>query len=179
MEVFSNGHAAVNMGGWYDGKWGLIDTKGNEVVPLIYDNVKGFSDGLAVVNIGNDWSFIDTNGDEIKLPGKYSDINRFSDERAMTRTAVDKVNPWDDRSKFGFLDTQGNEVVAPVFDLAKDFSQGLAAVRIGGWQDGKWGFIDKDGKVIVPFIFDDAHSFSEGLAWVKQGDKWGILQIEQ
>lgn len=35
--------------------------------------------------------------------------------------------------------------VNPQFAGASDFSEGLAAVRVGGGDDGKWGFIDKLG----------------------------------
>ena len=36
--------------------------------------------------------------------------------------------------------------IQPQFDEATDFSEGLAAVKIGG----KWGFVDKSGKFVIP-----------------------------
>jgi hypothetical protein len=37
----------------------------------------------------------------------------------------------------GFIDTTGKEVVPCIFEGARDFSEGLAAVLV----DGKWGYI--------------------------------------
>ena len=48
------------------------------------------------------------------------------------------------------------------FDEAWDFSEGLAAVKIGG----KVGFINKAGEIVINPQFDNAGSFSEGLARV-------------
>lgn len=52
--------------------------------------------------------------------------------------------------------------IAPQYEDAMTFSQGLAAVK----QGGKWGYIDTDGKTVIPFAYDLAHSFHEGLAIV-------------
>jgi len=56
--------------------------------------------------------------------------------------------------------------------LAKDFSEGLAAVERSYLF---WGFIDKTGKVVIPYNYDRVKSFSEGLAAVKLNGKWGFI----
>lgn len=55
-----------------------------------------------------------------------------------------------------------SEMIAPQYESAGQFSEGLAAVR----KDGKWGFIDEDGKTVIPFQYDLAGGFHEGLAVV-------------
>ena len=45
--------------------------------------------------------------------------------------------------KWGYIDQQGEVAIAPQFDYAADFSEGLAAVQ----QDGRYGYIDTDGKL--------------------------------
>ena len=65
----------------------------------------------------------------------------------------------------------GTIVINPQFDKAESFSEGLAAVRIGG----KEGFIDKTGHYVINPQFDSANSFSDGLAAVRVGDKWGFI----
>lgn len=55
-----------------------------------------------------------------------------------------------------------SETVAPQYEDAQLFCEGLAAVK----KDGKWGYIDTDGKVVIPFQYDQAYHFNEGKAVV-------------
>ena len=50
----------------------------------------------------------------------------------------------------------------PIYEDAKDFSDGLAPVKM----NGKWGYIDETGKTVIDFKYDYAGSFSEGVALV-------------
>ncbi len=43
-------------------KYGLVDISGREVVPCNYDDISGFSEGLAVVSFEGKDGFIDTAG---------------------------------------------------------------------------------------------------------------------
>ena len=45
-----------------DEKWGYIDTHGDLVISCNWDQVYGFSEGLAAVKKGNTWYFIDKAG---------------------------------------------------------------------------------------------------------------------
>lgn len=63
------------------------------------------------------------------------------------------------------------EVIPCVYDSAKDFSEGLAAVK----RNDKWGYIDGTGAVVVPLKYDEVESFSEGLAVVVQDWRYGFI----
>ncbi|MBA2734085.1 MAG: WG repeat-containing protein [Acidobacteria bacterium] len=82
--------------------------------------------------------------------------------------------------KYGYVDRTGKFVIEPKYSLAKPFSEGLAAVTIGGQQNGSYkindGYIDKTGKVVIEPQFDNALRFSEGLAAVMDSsDKWKYI----
>ena len=75
LSYFHEGLARVNkksQDGSYDSKCGFIDTKGNEVIPCIYDFCDDFSEGLAVVGKrvegrrrgfrGMEYGFVDKKG---------------------------------------------------------------------------------------------------------------------
>ena len=62
-------------------------------------------------------------------------------------------------------------MIAPEFDFASDFAEGLAAVLVGQ----KWGYVNATGKLVIPPQFDYAADFAEGLAAVKLGDKTGFI----
>lgn len=68
-----------------------------------------------------------------------------------------------------FVDTRGNLVIEA--NYAYEFSEDLAAVKIGDVNNGKWGFINKKGKIIIEAQFTHALSFSEGVAAVMTGDE--------
>lgn len=95
--------------------------------------------------------------------------------------------------KYGFKNKNGEVVIAPVYHLALDFSEGFAAVNIGyetGYDQyfysvivvnyGKWGFINEKGEVVIPIAFRSVTSFSEGLAGVDNRlyiDKTGEVEF--
>lgn len=64
--------------------------------------------------------------------------------------------------KWGYIDPAGKIVVAPQFQDAREFSEGLAAVCV----DKKWGYVDKTGKMVIEAKYDFGNPFSEGLARV-------------
>ncbi len=75
------------------------------------------------------------------------------------------------RGKWGFVDQSGKIVIAPHFDEAKDFSDGVALGKV----NGKWQFVDPTGQKPFNETFDDASSFSEGRACVRRGARWEII----
>jgi hypothetical protein len=60
-----------------NGKYGVIDLDGNEVVPLRYDWVDDYQEGRAKVQRNRKWGVIDLDGNEL-LPCWYDGISRLS-----------------------------------------------------------------------------------------------------
>ena len=54
----------------------------------------------------------------------------------------------------------GKSKITRTYDVADDFSDGLAPVQVGN----RWGYINKEGKVAINPQFNDARGFSLGLA---------------
>src|SRR5262249_43562592 len=81
----------------------------------------------------------------------------------------------------------GQMMIETQFYRAEDFSEGLAAVALGGKPnernriliDGtKWGFIDAKGKMVIPPQFDEiVFPFSPGRAvvWNSGTGKVGLI----
>ena len=75
-------------------------------------------------------------------------------------------------NKYGFIDKSGHLAIPPVYDFAKSFREGVAAVI----KNDKYGFIDKSGKVVISFTYDGCDGFFDnGLAKVRINDKWGYI----
>ena len=59
--------------------------------------------------------------------------------------------------QWGFINAQGEEIIAPQYDDARDFSNGFAAVC----REDLWGFVDTNGNNIIPLQYDDVDDFTE------------------
>ncbi|MFK7972985.1 MAG: WG repeat-containing protein [Bacteroidia bacterium] len=68
---------------------------------------------------------------------------------------------------FGYINQQGNTIIQPQFYAAKDFQEGVAAVRTA---DG-YGYINTAGAMVIKPQYDYARPFSEGLALVTLDEK--------
>jgi hypothetical protein len=58
--AFSNGRAAVAKE--LNRKWGFINEKGEEIIPLIYSRVFSFEQGFAIVQLADKWGALDIDG---------------------------------------------------------------------------------------------------------------------
>jgi hypothetical protein len=68
-------------------------------------------------------------------------------------------------NKRGFIDSNGNVIIAPQFGGANNFSEGLAVIATyeGGYKEG---YVDTSGRVAIAPQFDAASDFRGGLAAV-------------
>lgn len=80
----------------------------------------------------------------------------------------------DENSKFGFVDSNGEVVIEPIFENAGNFSQGKAAVLLSD----RVGFIDSTGKIVIPCKYDWTNGFSKGYAMVKLNSKFGFIDLQ-
>ena len=131
---------------------------------------------------------------KLKTQYNYDRIGEFSEGRAIVCL----------NGKYGFIDTDGKEVIPPYYDYACDFQQGNANVKF----KNKWRVIDRDGKVITKFDeiefasqeksnnnfsediqeksnnnfsediiskYNEVKILKDGFAKVRLGKKWGLI----
>ena len=90
-----------------NGKYGIVNESGKEIIRPKYDVISRFVDGLAKVKISDKYGFINAQGVEVIRP-KYDWIgDGFWEDLAKVRL--------DD--KFGFINSKGYEIVKPKYDL--------------------------------------------------------------
>jgi hypothetical protein len=73
--------------------------------------------------------------------------------------------------KYGYVDEGGRIVIAPRFDGADTFSEGLAVVL----DSGRFGYVDARGTMAIPAVYRHARPFHGGLAVARLGDAWLLL----
>lgn len=163
--AFVDGVAAVRK----NDKWFLIDNKGKEVSSdkyqdiILQPNGTHLKNGVMIAKKDGVYRFYRDG----KAIGKYSDIDIITDDN---RIAVCKDGKW------GFVDIEGKEIIAPRFNEAKSFSNGLAAVSNGE----KWGFIDLNGNLVIDYLFYGGDYFNdEGCCMVEvgQGTTWQLISL--
>jgi len=104
----------------------------------------------------------------LKVPLKYHDVRPLQDIGGgfQVKRGFFGVLPESGAAgTYGRLDSEGREVIAPVYEHLGELSEGLIAF----YKDQKAGFMDLHGQVRVPARFTFAMDFSEGLACVNVG----------
>lgn len=181
----------------------FIDTLGHLLFQPVYESVRPFNEGYAVVMRYQRYGIIDRSGREV-LPIKYEIItdnaNGFffaGDEDAMAlfdysfkpltsfiyssttglhegRIGVTSFG------RHGFLDRRGVEVIPCIYDDAGIFRLGRTMVAA----DGHYGIIDTTGRIILPIEYDDNTShgrkymYYDSLALVERDGKLGYVDLD-
>jgi len=138
---------------WDGNKYGLVDTNGRVVLPIIYDliGILGSKiNNLYPINKGGKWGFLDHTG-EIVTPVVHDKIISF---KSMQYCKVSKGNKW------GVVNTRGKYTVPIFYDDITLFGLGdLYKVK----QDSYYGIIDSIGNIVVPAIYEQIFEYKPGF----------------
>lgn len=147
-----------------------ISTEKDILLPfnnLVVDAAYPFSEGRALVNINEQYHYIDTNGN--LLPFKFK---RTSEMPGSFRQGRAKI--YSRREKYGFIDLSGKLVIDTIYSYVHDyFSESLAFVVRNGFR----GFIDRDGKEVMPIDkkYHIIFPFGYNIAIVSDMKKFGAI----
>ncbi len=174
------------------GKYGFIDFEGNIIVPLIYNHVRNFNEGVAWVNlggikqnydcIGGKWGFIDEEGKVIrKIDLELVNMGDFSEGLSWVMRGKNKYN-----GVWGIIDITGKWVLKPKheFRLAHGFDNGISIVEL----NQKKGYVKNSGEILFEPQFDSVGGFDDGVSWVNigaeedydgylEGGKWALVNL--
>lgn len=155
-------------------KYGLINLKGNLIVPIKYDWMFiNTTQNIIRTELGDKQGIIDYKGKTIVPLVKGMDIWGYSNGLAK----VEK------NGKFGFINNKGKIVIPIKFDRAEEFIDGYTSVGIGSCTSTtmicntiKYAYMDTKGKLLTKFEFDRANSFIHEFARVI---KYTSLELEK
>lgn len=143
--------------GGKEGKSGVINSNGEEILPLQYEVIKRIDDTEILESI---------NGDILELYNK--------DMQLIIQMKNGKLDETDDYIKIysetdtGYVGKDG--VVKSASELFPDNE------IYADQQNGKWGFVDKAGNVVIDYQYEKATDLnSSGFAGIKQDGKWGVI----
>lgn len=138
--------------------WGLMNGESQEwIIQPRYDELMSFPTVVSGGNRGGKYVLVQDNGQEI---GKshFDMMGYFYDGLA---TAIFE-------GQYGYLRSDGEWGIPPVFSHAKCFREGRAVVSHRPWMEG---YIDTDGNAVTDSKYIVAGNFGEGLAFVKEKNK--------
>ena len=170
-----------------------------------FDNVWGFDEGLAIVELNGKYSLINTKGEligngnrwfdsvedfkegfaQVKLNGKYSFINTKGELIGNGNLWFDDVGDFNEgfaavklNGKYSFINTKG-ELIGDGklwFYYVEDFKEGFARVKL----NGKYSFINTKGELIGDgnLWFDFVEGFKEGFTAVKLNGKYSFINTK-
>lgn len=126
-----------------------------------------------------------------------------------TETEAVKLYPVQIEGRWGYINSDGQIQIEPVFQDASLFYEGLAAVRESNRRkyidksgevviegnfsrirnfshgkaavqfDGRWGYINKSGNFVINPKYRDAYLFSNGRAFVRSIHNWGYYYVDE
>ncbi len=161
-----------------NGKAGYINHDGQVVIPLKFDEVWPFTEGLAPVRVRDDWGYIDTNGDFVIKP-QFFEPGLFAGGRAHVgiywkgRKIIDSMV-----GEYAYIDRSGR-ILKRQMSRDPEFFSGRGMFQThGNMSDSRTGYVDESGKVVIKPTFVYGREFSEGLACVMNDhDRAGFIDI--
>ncbi|MBU3187988.1 WG repeat-containing protein [Clostridium bowmanii] len=149
---------------------GIIDKRGKYIVKPKYQSIQEFSEGLAVVVSKSGFMVIDEKG--IEVTGEvYNYIGSFREGRAVF-SIISTDGTW----LYGYINRKGNISIPPKYEIAGDFKNGKAVVKL---QRGNYAIIEANGVILKEFKYAFVSDIGEGLLSFKENDKDGYGYIDE
>ena len=148
-----------------DGRWGVVDYSNKPLVPFEYQEIKSLScgDGILLAFQKDDkWALVAPDGFRQMTPFRYKyvmDLNVLASNGIVTYLNPDSyaLVAVLENDKWGFVDSLGQEVIAPKYDHDESYGTGDCPTFIDGYAavklNGNYGMIDLSGKVVLPFDY--------------------------
>jgi hypothetical protein len=149
-------HAIVSIGN----KKYIINNKGENIFPIIYDKIYNWGDCFNVVLNGKE-GIIDKFGNFI-VDFKYDCVFGFWDNKILVRL----------NEKVGLVTTKDEVVIPIIYDELYFYTADVLPARI----DDKWCVFNSKGKIVVPIYYDDVSVFdADDYLTVNLRGKWGCI----
>ena len=142
---------------------GLLNNKGQEIVPPKYYDLKVLSPDLIAVSDKGEWMVINLAGDVILKKGYH------------------KVEVWKNgflafnkRGKWGLIKNTGQEIAPATYDEIYPEEDGYFLTRKGN----NLGILSHTGKVVIPNIAQEIRIVNNQLLFFRKNKMWGAVNQE-
>ncbi len=148
-------------------RYGLIDSAGHIVFPLVFDDMNetsyAWKDWVRVRKEGR-YGFLDRASGKLVIPMRYED----SQPSVYNRIWVKRNGQW------GSIDRTGKVVVPFQFAAVSAYREHRAIAS----RNNHVGYLDTLGQLITPIEYDQASHYQQGRAKAYKGDSWFSLDAQ-
>ena len=155
-----------NMGNNLEGKYGLIDSKGNVMAEPIYDKVNT-NDGFVFAKLNDTYGVL-KNGKEV-VPFDYNGFYGYNNGNIIASRPLTEKEEKTHQKELEKIEEESNNQEEDEY-YEEYYSEGDNSKIIG-----KFGLIDTTNKIIIPFKYDDAFPLGNKLIIAKNKGKYGII----
>ena len=150
-----------------DGKYGLINFEGKEVLPCDYDEItalKGVTNNLLVKKDGK-VGLVNEKGQTI-INTEYKDIKTLKEGYKNEYIIVN------DNNQYGIISTTGTVIIEPKYEDVKYLnSSEMFAIK----DAGVWKLINKDNQILIDGGYDNIIEAKGENVVVEKGGKYGVV----
>jgi len=148
-----------------NGKVGLVNKWGSQILPIAYDSVSAIvGDRLVKVYQKGKMAYMDT---EAYIPPQFNAFEGLE----IIGPPSEGLFPVKFMGNCGFVDYRGRIRISNQYTDVKPFSEGLAPFKLGS----KWGYMDVVEHFIIQPEFEEPGDFLNGLAIVTKEGKKGVI----
>lgn len=144
-----------------NGKWGYVNSSGNEVIIAAYNDALLFFEGLALVK-SNKYGYINK-FNELIIPFKFEYALNFENSIAIVKNT----------QGYSLIDKNGIQISEIYREISK-FNHGLATV-----ERKQCGLINSSGKIVVPLLYEILWSVDSEHAVGLRNNKWFMIKINE
>lgn len=150
-----------------DGKYGLINFEGKEVLPCDYDEItalKGVTNNLLVKKDGK-VGLVNEKGQTI-VNTEYKDIKTLKEGYKNEYIIVN------DNNQYGIISTTGTVIIEPKYEDVKYLnSSEMFAIK----DAGVWKLINRDNQILIDGGYDNIIEAKGENVVVEKGGKYGVV----
>jgi hypothetical protein len=131
-----------------EGRYGMIGTGGEVLIPATYDKLGFFQNGLAPFSYDEHWGYINE-GNQIVIPNRFQSVTPFMEETAAVVEG----------GKAALIDKTGSYVMEPTEKYTEIGPLYSHRAAVKDKKSKKWGYLDSTGTLVIPAIYDEAGIF--------------------
>lgn len=146
----------------YNGKYGMLNIKGNEIIPAVYTGRSYFTTGYIKMYQGDTNCYFDTLGHNI-TEATVLNMGNTRGEFTLIKTG----------EKYGLKDSFGKIITKRPYSSISQFNDNYAVVSL----DYKYGVIDKNGNEVIPLAYNNIDGITDNVTAFLLNDKYGIMDI--